>query len=172
MTEPMLNRRAGLGKGLRLAFVAPAVLAAAVPGEAAASSGASKASKAGRAPVVQAPRPAPVAPPAQLQPMSWTGAGNVPVPQGTERMISDAVRLGGPRGDGAGPVRIDLEGARANASYEVAFVPSYDPRAVLPLGTIRTDERGVFHGAAPEQVPPLLEHQRAGTLVLRRLPML
>lgn len=163
MADRQLSRRAGLVTVLRLAFVAPAILAVVAPGEAAANSDSSK--KKRRAPVVQAPRPGP------RQPVNWLGPLNVPAPQGTERMVSEPVRLHGVRGDGAGPVRIDLDGAQPGSAYEVAFVPRYDPHAVLPLGKIQTDGRGAFHGVAPEHVPPLLEIQRAGTLVLRRLPV-
>jgi len=151
-----MNRRAGLGNALRLAFVAPAVLAVALPGEASASS------------AKNARRPVPA--PRLVQPVSWLGPSNVPTPQGTERMISDSVRLQGTRGDGAGPVRVELDGAQPNSVYEVAFVPNYDPGAVLTLGSVRTDARGAFHGAAPQPVPPLLEIQRTGMLVIRRLP--
>jgi hypothetical protein len=69
-------------------------------------------------------------------------------------------------------VRIDLEGAQPNSSYAVAFVPEANPGVAVALGTIRTDARGAFQGATPQPLSPLAPPDRAGLLVLTRLPAL
>ena len=87
-------------------------------------------------------------------------------------MVSERVRLHGKDGSGAGLVRVDLEGARPDSAYEVLYVPDGGASRgqPWPLGAIRTDARGAFHGAAPEPLIPLEEGARSGALVLRRLP--
>ena len=153
----------------KLAFIAPAVLLTAVPGEASASSGDKKGNKGTKG----GPAPAPRVTRAQIQIQPVEAPAPVPltVPSGTDRLVSDRIRLHGKDGNGAGPVRVDLDGARPGTAYEVLYVPEGGSSRGQPfrLGAIRTDARGAFHGAAAEQMIPLEEAARAGTLVLRRL---
>ena len=151
----------------KLAFVAPAILLTVIPGQASASSGDKKSHKGSPAP---AKRVAPAAPqPVQPQPARLVA---LTAPSGTDRMVSDRVQLRGKDGSGAGQVRVDLEGARPDSAYEVLYVPEGGASRgqPWPLGSIRTDARGSYHGAAPEPLIPLEEAARSGTLVLRRLP--
>jgi hypothetical protein len=168
-----VSRRRGLRRGLKLAFVAPAVLASVLPGEAAASSGpSSRKSKGNRGSPRPAPAPRPVGPALVQVNQPSAPRPALPQPQGTQRLTSALLHVEGPDGSGAGPVRVDLDGAQPNSAYEVAFVPASNPGAPVPLGTIRTDGRGAYHGAAPQPLPPIAPPDRAGILVLTRLPTL
>lgn len=177
----VLTRHGGRRRILQLAFVAPALLASALPDAAAASRARSKRNdddrddddgengKKDRGPARPSRAPSPAAP-AAVQANQPAAPEARPRAQGTQRMTSDPMRLQGSDGTGAGPVRIDLEGAQANSGYQVAFVPASNPGSAVHLGTIRTDGRGTFHGAAPQPMPPIPPPGRAGVLMLSRLP--
>jgi hypothetical protein len=84
-------------------------------------------------------------------------------------MVSDPVQLIGVGGDGEGPVRLDVEGARANSAYEVNYVPASNPTMGVLLGTIKTDATGRFSGVVPESMPGIAEPGRTGVILLRRV---
>jgi hypothetical protein len=124
-----------------------------------------------RQPAPRQPAPAPPPPtarPAQNPAQNVTQTGPFTAPQGTERMVSQPMRLAGPEGTGAGPVRLDVEGARPNSTYEVLYVPSSNPTLAVVLGQVRTDGAGAFKGTAPEPMPAIAEPGRTGHLVLSR----
>ena len=89
--------------------------------------------------------------------------------QGAERMVSDPVQLVGVDGSGAGPLRLDVEGARPNSVYEVMYVPASNPTIGVVLGNVRTDAAGTFKGGAPEELPAIGAPGRTGVVVFRRL---
>jgi len=125
-----------------------------------------------RQPAPAAPAPAPARQaqnsPAQNPAQNVSQASTFTTPQGTERMVSQTVRLDGPEGTGAGPVQLDVEGARPNSVYDVLYVPSSNPTLAVVLGQVRTDGAGTFKGAAPEPMPAIAEPGRTGLLVLSR----
>lgn len=105
--------------------------------------------------------------PAPVVPASNQAAAALIVPQGTERMVSDAVVVAGADGSGAGPVRVDLQGARPATAYQVLYVPQGTTSVSsvpVSLGVITTDARGVFQGQAPTPLPALPD---AGRLVVQ-----
>jgi len=108
-------------------------------------------------------------PPAPVRPVvNVPAARPLVAPQGAERMVSNSVQLTGTNGSGAGPVRLDLEGAHPSTAYEVAYVPASNPTVGVVLGTVRTDNGGTFKGSAPEPMPAIAEAGRSGVLVLTR----
>ena len=116
-------------------------------------------------PPVQPVQPAPASPVHQ----TTTGQSARGVtPQGTERMVSETVRLHGSDGSGAGPIRIDLAQAQANSVYDVTYLPTSEANRVVSLGTIRTSAQGTFTGETPVTMPSLEEAARSGVLVLQR----
>lgn len=116
-------------------------------------------------PPAQGPAPAGRAP--QSPPPAPAGQPSLVAPQGTERMVSEPVTLTGVDGTGAGPVRVDVAGARPNSVYEVIYVPASNPALAVSLGTIQTDAAGAFHGSVPQPMPALGEAGRSGVLVIR-----
>ncbi len=127
------------------------------------------ASQAQRAAVpAQQPVQQPAAP-SSTSPTSPTAA-YPPPHQGTERMVSDPVQVVGADGTGAGPVRLDVEGARPGSTYEVEYVPGSGAAGSVVLGRVQTDSAGRFAGAAPEPMPGLDVPGRTGVFVFRRVP--
>ena len=120
------------------------------------------------------PDPSPNPPrPTPTQPLSRDVAFGPPQSlsgrRGSDQRVSNQVRMAGADGTGAGPLLLDVEGARPGAPYQVLYVPQSNPGVGLILGTVRTDAAGAFKGAAPEPLPPLPDPARLGIVVFRRL---
>ena len=84
-------------------------------------------------------------------------------------MVSNPVRITGHDGTGAGPIHLDVEGARAASAYQVLYVPQSSLGTDIVLGTVRTDASGAFKGLAPQPLPAIDEARRIGVVVFRRL---
>ena len=114
--------------------------------------------------------PAPTArPPVTSQRAAVPPATSLTTPQGTERLVSGPVQLAGVDGTGAGPVRLDVAGARPNSTYEVQYVPASNPTVGVILGRVQTDAAGRFAGTAPEPMPAIAEPGRRGAFAFRRV---
>ncbi|HET7769687.1 MAG TPA: hypothetical protein VFN74_13000, partial [Chloroflexota bacterium] len=88
---------------------------------------------------------------------------------GSDQMVSDSIRIAGHDGSGAGPLVLDVEGARPASAYQIVYVPQSNPGLGVILGTVRTDAAGAFKGAAPEPLPAIPDVARQGLVVFRRL---